>query len=94
MRENWIIRESSFNMTRGEVDEDIERGAPKIFKHPKGGLRKFVYFKTNRKGGPPKKIEPLVRGAAKISSLEFQYLHLPPPPLVILDELSLIVPFI
>ena len=30
------IRESSFNMTRGGGDEDIE-----------GGLRKFVYFKTN-----------------------------------------------
>ena len=59
--------------------------APKIFRHPKGGalkklggrLRKFVYFKTNRRGAP-KKIEPLVRGAAKISSFEFQYLH---PPL-------------
>ena len=30
------LRESSFNMTRG--DEDIEGGAPKIFRHPKGGL--------------------------------------------------------
>ena len=29
------VRESSFNMTRG--DEDIEGGAPKIFRHPKGG---------------------------------------------------------
>ena len=37
------------------------------------------------------KIEPLVRGAAKISSFEFQYLHPspPPPPIVILNELSL-----
>ena len=59
------------------------RGAPKTFRHPKGGsekirggLRKFVYFKTNRRGAP-KKIEPLAREAAKISSLEFQYLHLP-----------------
>ena len=42
-------------MTRGGGDEDIE-GAPKIFTHAKGvslkklgeGLRKFVYFKTNR----------------------------------------------
>ena len=43
----------------------ILRGAPKIFRHPKGGsekirgggrLRKFVYFKTNRGGGPPKKL--------------------------------------
>ena len=49
-------RESSFNMTRG--DEDIEGGAPKIFRHPKGeGLQKFVYFKPKRKGGgAPKKL--------------------------------------
>ena len=32
-------------------------------------------------------MEPLARGAAKISSFEFQYLH--PLPLVILNELSL-----
>ena len=32
------IRESSFNMTRGGGDEDIKGGAPKIFRHPKGGL--------------------------------------------------------
>ena len=77
----------------------ILRGALKIFRHPKGGsekikrgggLRKFVYFKTNRRwGGAPKKIEPLARGAAKISSFEFQYLHTPPPLPVILNELSL-----
>ena len=44
-RENLhdILRESSFNMTRG--------GAMKIFRHPKGGLRNFVDFKTNRRGG-------------------------------------------
>ena len=49
------LRDSSFNMTRG--DGDIEGGvggAPKIFATRKGalkkwrGLRKFVYFKTNR----------------------------------------------
>ena len=67
----------------------ILRGAPKIFRHPKGGLRKFVYFKTNSRGGS-QKIEPLARGAAKISSFEFQYLHL---PLVILSELSLNDPY-
>ena len=33
-----VLRESSFNMARGEGDEDIEGGAPKIFTHPKGGL--------------------------------------------------------
>ena len=32
------LRESSFNMTRGGGNEDIEGGAPKIFRHPKGGL--------------------------------------------------------
>ena len=39
-----------------------------------GGLRKFVYFKNNRRrgGGCSRKIEPLARGAAKISSFEFQ----------------------
>ena len=37
-----------------------------------GGLQKFVYFETNRSGGgAPKKFEPLVSGAAKISSFEF-----------------------
>ena len=38
----------------------ILRGALKLFRHPKGGalkklgggLRKFVYFKTNRRGAP------------------------------------------
>ena len=44
-------------------------------------------FSTTKEGAP-KKIEPLARGAAKISSFDFQYLHLP-PPLVILNELSL-----
>ena len=41
------LRESSFNMTRGGGDEDIE-----------GGLQKLVYFKTNRSGGQgaPKKL--------------------------------------
>ena len=45
----------------------ILRGALKLFRHPKGGalknlggLRKFVYFKTNRRwgggGGAPKKL--------------------------------------
>ena len=57
-------------------------GAPKMFRHPKGGLRKFVYFKTNRREGGSQKIELLARGAAKISSFESQYLH--PSPLVIL----------
>ena len=42
------------------------------------GLRKFVNFKpTGGGGGGSKKIEPLARGAAKISSFKFQYLHTP-----------------
>ena len=43
----------------------IFSGGSKNFLAPEGGLRKFVHFKTNRKGGggvPPKKIEPLARG--------------------------------
>ena len=47
------------------MDEDIEWGAPKIFRHPKAGalkklggrgLQKFVYFKANRSGWTPKKL--------------------------------------
>ena len=53
----YSLRESSINMTGGMK---ILMGAPKIFIHPKeglkklgggGGLRKFVYFKTNRRWG-------------------------------------------
>ena len=34
-----VLRESSFNMTRGGGgDEDIEGGSAKIFGQPKGGL--------------------------------------------------------
>ena len=53
------FRESSFNITRGGGgEEDVE-----------GGLRKFVYFKTNGRGaGSSKEIELLVRGTAKIIS--------------------------
>ena len=87
---HWSLRESSFNMTRG--DEDSEGGGPpqEIFRHPKGGseklgrgLRKFVYFKTNRRegGGGLLKNRTASEGAAKISSFEFQYLH-PPPPVI------------
>ena len=64
-------------MTRG--DEDIEGGLQKFLDTRKGGsekirgggLQKFVYFKTNRRGGVPKKIEPLARVAAKTSSFDF-----------------------
>ena len=50
-----------------------------------GGLRKFVYLKTNRRGEGLLKIELLVREATKISNFQFQYLH---SPLVILNKLS------
>ena len=51
-------------MTRGDGVKILRRG-PNIFRHLKrgssekivglgGGLRKFVYFKTNRRGGPEK----------------------------------------
>ena len=39
--EKWQIaslRESSLNITRGGMKILILRGAPKIFRHPKGGL--------------------------------------------------------
>ena len=37
----------------------LRGGGPKIFRHPKGGLGKFVYLKTNRReGGAPKKLNP------------------------------------
>ena len=73
---------------------DTRRGDSEKIVGLGGGLRKSVYFKTdhglqfkpNRRGSS--KIEPLARGAAKISSFEFQYLHRPPTPLVILHELS------
>ena len=39
-------------------------------------------------------MEPLARGTAKISSFEFQYLHALPPPLVILNELSLTLVYV
>ena len=35
------FRESSFNMTKGRGIEDIEGEAPKIFRHPKGALKKL-----------------------------------------------------
>ena len=82
------IRESSFNMTREGVK--ILRwgggGAPKIFRHPKegseiirGGVDENLYTSkpTGGGGGGLLKIEPLARGAAKISSFQFQYLHPP-----------------
>ena len=50
------VRESSFNMTRW--DEDIEGELGKFLDTRKGGsekirggAHKFVYFKTNRRGG-------------------------------------------
>ena len=66
-----MLRESSFNMTRG--DEDIE------------GDSEICILQNQQEGEGLLKNEPLARGAAKISSSEFQYLH----PLVILNELSL-----
>ena len=64
-----VVRESLFNMTMGGggVAMKVLRGAPKIC---------ILY--TQKDGGLIKKIEPLARGATKISSFEFQYLHLPP----------------
>ena len=75
----------------------ILRGGSENFYTPEGqgGSEKIVSGLEERgseifttKGGEGlQKIEPLARGPAKISSFEFQNL---PPPLVILNELSLI----
>ena len=57
-----------------------EGGTSEMFRHPKGGLQKFLYFKTNRRGMLLKSLTANEGGggAAKISSFKFQYLH---PPL-------------
>ena len=58
-----LVRESSFNMTRGGGEgEDIQgglgkfldtrKGGSEIIRWRGGGWRKFVHFKTNRKGAP------------------------------------------
>ena len=54
----------------GGNDEDIEGETPKIFRHPKGGLRKCVHFKTNRAGGGggSLKIELLEGGLLKFQA--------------------------
>ena len=73
------IRESSLNMTRG--DEDIEgRGAPKIRRALKklGGFRKFVYFKTSRRRGAPKKLNRWRGGLLKFQASSFNIFILSP----------------
>ena len=86
---------------RGEGNEDIEGGLRKFLDTLKVGSEKirggFENLYTSKPTGGGEggslKVQQLARGAAKISSSEFQYLHLPlpptPPPLVILNELSL-----
>ena len=61
-------------------------GLRKFLDTQKGGSEKIrgegsenLYTSKPTGGGTPKKIEPLARGATKISSFEFQYLH---PPLL------------
>ena len=94
-----ILRESSFHMTRGGGGGG---GSENSKTPGKGGFEKIrgapkICILQNQQdwgggggggggGGAPKKIEPLARGVAKISSFEFQYLH---PPLVMINELSL-----
>ena len=64
-------------MTRG--DEDIEGGLQKFLDSRKegyekiwgGGSKNLYTLKPTGAGGVPKKFEPLVSGAAKISSFEF-----------------------
>ena len=91
-----MLRKSSFDMAR-VGDEDIEGGLRKFLDTRKGasektvglgrGAPKICILQNQQEGRrAPKKIEPLAKGAAKISSFELQYLH---SPLVILNELSL-----
>ena len=58
-------------MTRG--DEDIEEGLRRFLNTRKGGSEKI-------RGRGLQKIVSQGKGAAKISSFEFQYLYPPPPP--------------
>ena len=66
-------------MTRGGGDEDIEGGLRKFLDTRKGGSEKIrggsknLYTSKPTGEGGLLKIEPLVRGAAKISRFEFQY---------------------
>ena len=73
------LGESSFNMTRGGRGWRYWGGIPKIFYTPEGGLWKNCWARRGAlKFLLPKKGEGLVRGAAKMSSFEFQNLHSPP----------------
>ena len=109
------VRESSFNMIKGGWRYWGGVGAPKIFGPPKGGsvnnvglrggLRKFVYFNTNRKGGGLRRqaafsfavLWIIVCNCKKLNRyrgglLKFQassFNIFIPPPPVILNELSL-----
>ena len=64
----------------------ILRGLQKFLDTRKGGSEKIrgrgapkiCILQNQQERACSKKIEPLVRGAAKISSFEFQYLHPPP----------------
>ena len=77
------VRESSFNMTRG--DEDIDTGLWKFLDTRKGTL-KICILQNQQEEGRLLKNWTASKGAAKLSSFEFIYLH---SPLFILKELSL-----
>ena len=76
-------------------DEDIEEGLRKFLGIRKGGfekirgggLQKFVYFRTNRRGwGAPKKLN---RQGGRLLKFQASSFNIFVPPLVILKELSL-----
>ena len=81
-------------MTRRGGEDDIEGGSENFLDTRKGSSEKimgcsenlYTSKPTGGGGETPKKIEPLVRGAAEISSFDFQCLH---PLLVIFNDLSL-----
>ena len=94
MRRKKVLRESSFNMTRGG-DEDIEGGLRKFLHTRRGRSEKFIgleewllNFYYQRKGGAPKKLNRYRGGLLKFQTLSFKIFI---PPIIILNELSLIL---
>ena len=60
---------------------DTRKGGSEKIDGLGGGLRKFVYFKPNRRGGgggASKKIELLARGLLKFQALSFTIFISPP----------------
>ena len=85
-------------MTRGVGGEDIEGGLQKFLDTRKGGSEKirgggsdYLYTLNPKGGGAPKKLNRKRGGLLKFQPSSFNIFipSPPPPPLVILNELSL-----